>query len=403
VYFAEEMEGRLDKLFRDTFGENLVVDRLGGSHVAFRCGIRPDEAEFGGRLSMPYAKEVRKLPLLDEQGDGMRSFVACLLHTEVLERPVVLIDEPEAFLHPPQARALARHLAECSRTQRRQFILATHSADIVRGTIDTGADVTVVRLTREGTVNQGATLSSDRLAELWKDPLLRASNLLDGLFHKCVVVCEGDADCRFYNAVLAKLCEEAGKPRPEVLFTHTGGKKRLSVAVRAMRAIQVPTLVVADMDILGDAGDLRGVWEALGFDWTTIEREFRIVRNAVDSTRNARSVRDLRKEIDALLDGNPGHVTEEISKKIRDLTKAEGGWENVKRAGVSAVPKGDGRTACDALLGNLRVGGLHVVPVGELEGFAPTAGGHGPTWLHRALHREFSDDARSFVKSLGLL
>src|SRR5579862_5505455 len=149
ILYAEQLaEERLSKAFSDAFDDDLVVDRHAGSQIALRSGTRPDPVKLGGQLHLLYAAEARKLPLLHEQGDGMRSFTACLLQTEILQRPVALIDEPEAFLHPPQARQLAFHIAQAAREQKRQVIIATHSADIVQGALESGSDVAVVRLER---------------------------------------------------------------------------------------------------------------------------------------------------------------------------------------------------------------------------------------------------------------
>lgn len=62
------------------------------------------------RLSYEYIQEIEKLPTLHSQGDGMRSYVGVLLHTSVGRESILLIDEPEAFLHPPQARQLGTML-----------------------------------------------------------------------------------------------------------------------------------------------------------------------------------------------------------------------------------------------------------------------------------------------------
>ncbi len=144
LYADLDLELRLSAAFRRAFDMDLVVSRLGGSKISLHCGQRPDARHLGGELSIPYAKAVRSLPAIHEQGDGMRSYAACLLNTEVLERAVVLIDEPEAFLHPPQARTLAQHLAQSVKRDGLQVIVATHSSDIVRGALDGGgADVSV--------------------------------------------------------------------------------------------------------------------------------------------------------------------------------------------------------------------------------------------------------------------
>jgi hypothetical protein len=56
------------------------------------------------------------------------------------------------------------------------------------------------------------------------------------------------------------------------------------------------------------------------------------------------------------------------------------------------------------LLDRLKDIGLLVVPVGELERFAPEVSGHGPPWvvevLERGLHKSPSDKAKSFVEMI---
>jgi hypothetical protein len=73
---------------------------MGGQHIHLHVGEPPSAQRFGGELSIAYQKEIRALPLLHQQGDGMRSFAACLLFSDVTHYPIILIDEPETFLHP---------------------------------------------------------------------------------------------------------------------------------------------------------------------------------------------------------------------------------------------------------------------------------------------------------------
>ena len=406
LYLDDELERRLCSLFRGVFGQDLVVNRGGGNHVVLHVGQAPNVRELGGAFSMAYVTAVREMSLLQAQGDGMRSFVGCLLDTDVLKRAIVLIDEPEAFLHPPQVRALARHIAVSAKEQGRQVFLSTHSSDVVRGVIDTGTDVAVVRLTRDGENNHAAVLNANDLSSLWKDPLLRASNLLDGLFHRQVVICEADGDCRFYSAVLEKLSDRDHQPMPDVLFTHTGGKHRLHVAIGALRAVNVPVKAIADLDILNDEQPLRKVWEALGHSWGEIERDANIVGSAVKSTSIAPQTLLVKQKLDAILEDAPERLDKSTIEKLRAPLKQDGGWDWVKKAGVAAVPSGDARAACDRLLLQLAAGGLHVVPVGTLEGHMGAIPGHGPGWLEKALAVEdllaATPSAVALVESLGL-
>jgi hypothetical protein len=410
LYADVQLEQEVSANFRRAFNMDLVVDRLGAKQIALRCGKRPDARALGGELSFDYGRAARALPLLDRQGDGMRSYVACLLQTDVLRRPVVLIDEPEAFLHPPQARLLAQHLAAKAKSGGRQVIVATHSSEVVRGALDGGgADVCVVRLSREPDgENVAHVLDAPTVRSLWEDPLLRASNLLDALFHRHLVLCESDGDCRFYNAVLEALADDAKLPRPDVMFAHTGGKHRLPVAVSAVTALGVPVSVIADIDVLSAEQPLRAIWEGLGEPWSAISHLQSRLSAAVATTAKKPGREYVRERMIEVFDATTDSTLDEATvDRLRAIFRSEGGWAGVKRGGLDAMPKGDARRYADELLARLAAKGLHVVPVGELEGFLPRIGRHGPAWVVEALQVDLAQSpdthrAREFIRGLNL-
>ena len=103
----------------------------------------------------------------------------------------------------------------------------------------------VIRINRESNINRMSVLKNERIKELWGNPILRYSNVLSGLFHEKVVVCESDYDCLFYHAIMTAIYEEKGEISPDVLFTHCGGKSRMKDIVNALRAINVPVVAIA--------------------------------------------------------------------------------------------------------------------------------------------------------------
>jgi ABC-type polar amino acid transport system ATPase subunit len=405
----DKLESRLSTKFRKAFGVDLVVHRNAGSQVPLHIGERPVPESGEDRVSISYIERLEKLPTLHTQGDGMRSFAGVLLATSVGRESIMLIDEPEAFLHPPQARLLGTTLVQ-DRSKERQLFIATHSTDILRGVLDAESpDVRVIRIRRNGDTNTVRLLSNDRIKELWGDPLLRYSNILDGLFHESVVVCEADADCRFYAAVLdAALASKADDiKRPDLMFTHCGGKARLSVVIRALREVDVPVRAVADFDVLSEEEPLKSIAESLGIGWADIQSDWRIVKTAVDSKKPDLNTDDVKKEIGTLLSAITTPTFPPKSKTdIQTILKRSSPWAHAKLVGKAFVPSGDPSKACDRLLGKLRSGGLFVVEVGELEGYARTEGGHGPKWVNAVLTRELATDleletARKFVRDLA--
>lgn len=406
----DKLELRLSAKFRKAFGVDLVVHRNAGSQVPLHVGERPTPSATEDRASISYIERLEKLPTLHSQGDGMRSFAGVLLATSVGRESIMLIDEPEAFLHPPQARLLGTTLVQ-DRNRERQLFIATHSTDIVRGVLDTeNSDVRVIRIRRKGATNTVRLLSNDRIKELWGDPLLRYSNILDGLFHESVVVCEGDADCRFYAAVLDAVLvgREDDVRRPDLMFTHCGGKARLPVVIRALREVDVPVKAVADFDVLSEQEPLKAIVEALGIDWSAVEGDWRTVKTAIDVKKPDLSTSQVKSQIDAVIDKIKTSIFPPNAKaEIQLVLKQSSAWAHAKVVGKTFVPSGDATKACERLLAKLRAGGLHVVEVGELEGYVRSEGGHGPKWVNAVLTRPLATDpelesARKFVLELAV-
>ncbi len=112
-----EAEKRLSEAAQRAFGKPVCVNRAGGAQISLHVGKPEAEARLDNAT---YLEELRRLPQVASQGDGMRSFIGLLLTLYASDYPVVLIDEPEAFLHPPQARELGRRLASGGGQQRRR-------------------------------------------------------------------------------------------------------------------------------------------------------------------------------------------------------------------------------------------------------------------------------------------
>ena len=52
------------------------------------------------------------------------------------------------------------------------------------------------------------------------------------------------------------------------------------------------------------------------------------------------------------------------------------------------MPSGEPTSACNRLFLNCKEKGLHIVEVGELEGFARSVGSHGPKWANSVLEKD---------------
>jgi hypothetical protein len=130
------------------------------------------------------------------------------------------------------------------------------------------------------------------------------------------------------------------------------------------------------------------------------------VKSSIDSKKPDLNTDDVKKEIQQILASVSTQTFPPTSKsQIQSVLKRSSPWAHAKQVGKAFVPSGDPAKACERLLAKLRAGGLHVVEVGELEGYVRTEGGHGPKWVNAVLARDLVQDqelepARKFVFEL---
>ena len=204
LFKDDQLEEKISKYFRSAFGEDLILFRSGGSEIPLLTGDKLPLKPREDRISTTYLQRtVDSTVPLRQQGDGMRSFTSVILYVLALITPsVLLLDEPEAFLHPPQARLLGEIIAK-EKSSRAQLFVATHSPDVLQGLINVAPEhLHVLRIQRDGNVNRIKKLDKERVKQISVDPLMKYSSVMSGVFHERVIICESDADCMFYSSIL---------------------------------------------------------------------------------------------------------------------------------------------------------------------------------------------------------
>ena len=410
-------DAELRKLISDSFfkafGFHLIPDMRFGRTVPLRCvseipsleGLNcKDELE----REDAFYERLRKFSSLHEQGDGMRSFAGVLLNLALNYIRTFFIDEPEAFLHPPQARIMGEMIAKLLNQQQQTFI-ATHSESIVQGLIEGAPDrVKIIRLVRDGERNSVSLLENAEIAKIWSDPVLRYSNIMSGMFHTKTVVCESDSDCKFYSAVDA--CNKSKEGTfSSALFTYGGGKHRLPVIAKALKALNIDFRLVTDIDVLDSERIFKDICDAIGLVWNDVEADYRRIAANLQVPRDKVPRSEIKAVLDEVMTRGETFLMENEMSRIRDCLKAESKWDLLKKGGVAIIPPGEPTQAWKRLEQKLKGKGVFVVPVGELENFVKDVGGlHGPKWVDKVI-QEYTDlnadiycEARKFVKSMNI-
>ncbi|MFF0148612.1 putative AbiEii toxin of type IV toxin-antitoxin system [Amycolatopsis sulphurea] len=404
IWDDRELEVRMSKMIRRAFGFDISINRysLGPQLLMGRPSLPDERLPPSPELLEQYAA----LRPLMSQGDGVRSFAGILVSVIASGVSVTLIDEPEAFLHPPQARLLGRYLVEETPASG-QVIIATHSSEILEGVLNsaTRRPIKIIRVSTQGLdpTRIRTTIPPARLATLWSEPLLRYSGMLNGLFHKGVVVCESDGDCRFYEAALDVYLNK--ELEHDLLFTHVGGKARLAQSMRELCSFGVKTAVIGDIDVLNERERVFNLVKAAGGNPDEFVQDLDIVNRQITGRTAGPTVENLREATkDILRRQNRSTITDAESKGIIDAVKIKTGWGEVKRAGVAAF-EGDASGAIDRILENLSNYGIFLVPVGELERwFKDVNAKHGIAYVTRVLEtRRHENLTPELIDFLGKL
>jgi hypothetical protein len=401
----ENIEEKVSSYFKQAFGLDLIVHRNAGNIVPLYVGTKPIIPNGKDRISLEYLQEIEKLPLLHEQGDGIKAFAGILLFNFAFERTMLFIDEPEAFLHPPQAYLLGNMFGLESKANC-QYFISTHSSDFLRGILNSNNDrVRIIRIERKNDTNIIHELNRDTVIQIWKDPILRFSNTFDALYHEETVICEGDADCRFYSFILDSVFRSNIQKRPNVFFTHCGGKHRMPTIVKSLIALNVKVKVVCDFDILNDESSIEKIVESLGGDWKQYKDSYLAVKKAIEQIKPQLATKDAKTEIEGIFDSITDDSFPETARtQIREIINKTSAWALAKKIGEGFIPSGDATNIYAELKEGFSTLGLYIVPVGEVECFDKNCPSHGPKWVNEVVIKDVDssqfDNAKNFIKNL---
>ena len=354
LFLNDDARKRVRELTYDAFKLYFVVDPTAMQQFRIRMSEKgpadSDEEQGLGKRSREFHASAKHI---HQFSDGVQAFVGLVSAILSLDHKIILVDEPEAFLFPPLARRLGSSLAEITKKRNATLIVATHSAEFLIGCLER-IDVSVVRLTYQDGVATARNLGASQLEEMMRDPLLRSAKVLDALFHRAVVVTEGDTDRAFYDEINRRL-QGTARGIEDPLFLNAQNKQTEHKIVGPLRRIGVPAAAIVDLDLLEDSGT---IWKNL----------------LSSALMPDKLISDLEKQ--------RGEVIEAFPRTASQETRP------IKKEGLDAL-EGENLERADMLLNQLAEYGLFLVPCGQVENWLKSlrVPGHGPDWLVEMFYR----------------
>ena len=412
-YAALESKYRrwLSDNFKKAFGVEITPNTQYGAAIPLCIGkpvVLKGDYEDEITRQEEAAKILDTYDQVQNQGDGIKSFTGILLYLMLDYYRIYLIDEPESFLHPPQARIMGQIIGKTLSAHQQAFI-STHSEEIIKGLLDSCPErIKIVRITRDGNTNHFSILNNAEFNKVWSDPLLKYSNIMASLFHKSVVLCESDSDCKMYSIIENHIKQKQGR-FSETLFIHCGGKHRISKIILALLALNIDVKIIVDIDVLNDENVFKGIVEACKIDFSSLKSDYSIITSNLHSPKEKVLRVDARTSICQILDrSNNSELSNKDIAEIRKVISIISKWDDIKAKGIAAIPSGDATASYKKLDKLLKSKGLYIVPVGELEGFIKEVSGHGPEWVNSVLetYQDLENDVykpiMEFIGSMNL-
>ena len=348
LFSDDNARAQVRRIIHDAFGLYFVIDPTNIGQLRIKLSLREPTTRQEEQGWDEASREFHRNAIpIEQSSDGVKAYTGIITEVIAGDPVVLLIDEPEAFLHPSLSFKLGKEISQASYGSQKRVFVSTHSPNFVMGCIQSGVPINIVRLTYRDNAATARVLPNLDILRMMRNPLLRSTGVLSSLFYEFVVVTEGDADRAFYQEINERLLQfDSPSGIPSGLFLNSQNKRTIQTIIRPLRELGIPAVGIVDVDILKEGGA----------NWTAFLRSGFVPEVEHGSLHSLRS---------AL------------------MTKVEASGKNMKRDGGVNILSPDDREGANNLFDRLAQYGLFVVRGGELESWLQHLGatGHGPNWL----------------------
>jgi ABC-type branched-subunit amino acid transport system ATPase component len=360
--FADDvLRTRVRAILHRAFGKYFVLNPTDPGTLKIAFADRPPSSRSEEQGLHKEAREYfASTESIDDLSDGVKAYTGIVVEIVAGNPRIILIDEPEAFLHPPLAHKLGAEISRIAAEAHKNVFVSTHSADFVMGCLQSGTNVDIVRLTYKNGLATARVLKNSELVQMMRSPLLRSTGVINALFYESVVVTEGDADRAFYQEVNERMLK-VGRGIPNCLFLNAQNKQTTKLITKPLRELGIPTISIVDIDVVKDGGSV----------WSSFLESAYMPPLDIESSATARL------------------------GVLSRLTAADPNFKT--NGGIEVLSKED-TEAANNLFNRLEEYGLFVVRKGELESWLKQFGiptGNKTRWLIETFNRLGDDPTKS--------
>ncbi|AUW97241.1 ATP-dependent nuclease [Streptococcus pluranimalium] len=348
--------------------------------------------------------KLRSFEDLHNQGDGIRTAVAILSSVIVSEHSLFLIDEPETFLHPPQAKILGKNMVKLSTGK--QLFISTHNIDFIRGVLEEDSSrVKIIKIDRLDNYNTFNLVDNDSINRISSDKNLKYTNILNGLFYNQVVLCENESDCKFYSAILE---HEELTIYQNTLFCAVGGKEQLKKIVPLLKELNIDYRIIADIDLINNIDSLKQLLNSAipeCYNEIAVQHKKFLENFQKETNSQVKTQEVIRAEINSLFNEDK-YISSKTAEQMKSLLRDVNNLKLLKTGGKAVIPQGDCVRLFKQIVDFLKENNIYVLECGEIERFVPDISGHGNNWVEKTFTKyedisaDVYDEARKFIRTV---
>ena len=329
-------------------------------------------------------RQHQKLRRIDEEGDAYQSFAAMLLTMLLGQGRVILIDQPEAFLQPAQARFLGRWIAANTSRLACQVFVATRDVAFLKGLSEGSSELTIIRTDRKGDATAFHSIPHDATRGLARFPLLATQDALRLLFCDGVVVAADGDDRIVYETVANRLPSSTN-----IGFVHAAGTKNVGLVTKVVRQCGLPVCSVVELDVLQSEKEFGDLVQAASGSpapqpWlATRERLAKHVVGWLDEASIAASANEVESFLDQIKNGDAAKPSAPVAARLPGSESSEN-WEKLRYERLEWLPR-ELRMWVEEMLEDLKRQGIFVSPKGRLEAWIETGSEDRRVWMNQAM------------------
>jgi ABC-type cobalamin/Fe3+-siderophores transport system ATPase subunit len=358
----------LNKVFKKVFGLNLCYNNLYNRYWEIEFKVSNDEIKSVLESDSNYTKNQQKyeqLEPIEMQWDWIRSFTGIIAELIIEKKNIYFIDEPESFLHWPQALILWEEITKLA--TEKQIFITTHSQDLIKWLIKSKSDrIKILKLNRDWNKTEIKELRQEDLLEIQKNSFLYYSNYLESLFNNFTIICEHYTDCLFYSKMFDIVLEENSIDTKSINYISTSWKWDFDKIRKLSDKMWINYGIVWDIDFLNNRHMVKNFCN-IGF-----ESERKLLNEKVLSLEPiSKSWLDFKVFINSSYNDDDILKRDDGKKVIQYFKSLKKPRDRLKEEWISVIFKWRRPDYYSNLIKELNKNRLFLVPVGELEKFIP--------------------------------